>query len=43
MILQFIIFTVMVLFIALWIVEALGYYSLGSPAQTAKSLPFQHF
>lgn len=29
MLLQFILFVVMILFVALWIVEALGFYSLG--------------
>jgi hypothetical protein len=33
----------MLLFIALWVLEALGYYSLGTPVTSTQQLPFQHF
>jgi hypothetical protein len=33
----------MVLFVALWILEALGYYSLGNPSTAEHQYPFQHF
>lgn len=33
----------MILFIALWILEALGYYSLGTPKTVQHQYPFQHF
>jgi hypothetical protein len=38
-----VLFIVMVLFIALWILEALGYYSLGEPKNEPHQYPFQHF
>jgi hypothetical protein len=33
----------MIIFIALWILEALGYYSLGTPKTGTHQYPFQHF
>lgn len=41
--LPLLLFVVMVLFIALWILEALGYYSLGNPSTAEHQYPFQHF
>lgn len=41
--LPLLLFVVMVLFIALWILEALGYYSLGNPSTVEHQYPFQHF
>ena len=41
--LPLILFIVMVIFLALWILEALGYYSMGEPVREEKQLPFQHF
>jgi hypothetical protein len=42
-ILPLLLFVVMILFIALWILEALGYYSLGTPSTAVHQYPFQHF
>lgn len=42
-ILPLILFVVMVIFLVLWILEALGYYSMGVPTHEPKTLPFQHF
>jgi hypothetical protein len=39
----FIMFIVTILFVALWILEALGFYSLGTPVHTPNQYPFQHF
>jgi len=33
----------MLAFVILWILEALGYYSLGTPIHEKHQLPFQHF
>jgi hypothetical protein len=33
----------MILFVALWVLEALGYYSLGTPSTNLNQYPFQHF
>lgn len=41
--LPIVLFSLMVIFLAIWILQALGYYSLGVPIQTEKQLPFQHF
>jgi hypothetical protein len=41
--LPLLLFVVMVIFIALWILEALGYYSLGEPTTVEHQYPFQHF
>lgn len=41
--LPFFMFLVMVAFLTVWILEALGYYSLGTPVQTPHQYPFQHF
>lgn len=41
--LPLLLFVIMVLFIALWILEALGYYSLGTPKTVEHQYPFQHF
>lgn len=42
-ILPFILFVMMLVFEAIWIIEALGYYSMGEPTFQEKQLPFQHF
>ena len=42
-ILPILLFLVMILFIALWILEGLGYYSLGNPTTVKHQYPFQHF
>lgn len=41
--LPLVLFVIMVLFIALWVLEALGYYSLGNPKTVEHQYPFQHF
>lgn len=41
--LPLLLFFVMVIFIALWILEALGYYSLGTPKTGTHQYPFQRF
>ena len=41
--LPLLLFVFMVIFIILWILEALGYYSLGTPIHEKHQLPFQHF
>ena len=41
--LPLILFVIMVIFLVLWILEALGYYSLGTPVHEKEQLPFQHF
>lgn len=33
----------MVAFLTVWILEALGYYSLGTPKTAVHQYPFQHF
>ena len=33
----------MIIFIVLWILEALGFYSLGTPTTGQHQYPFQHF
>lgn len=38
-----ILFIVTLLFLALWILEALGYYSLGTPTHDKHSYPYKHF
>lgn len=38
-----IMFIVTLLFLALWVLEALGYYSLGTPTKNKQSYPYQHF
>lgn len=42
-VLPLILFVVMFIFIILWIMETLGYYSMGTPTYEEKQLPFQHF
>ena len=41
--LPLILFLVMIIFMTIWILEALGYYSMGEPTYEEKQLPFQHF
>jgi hypothetical protein len=41
--LPILLFFVMIIFIALWILEGLGYYSLGTPKVVKHQYPFQHF
>ena len=41
--LPLLLFFVMICFIVLWVLEALGYYSLGEPVHKKHQLPFQHF
>jgi hypothetical protein len=41
--LPILLFVIMVLFVALWILEALGYYSLGTPTNAEHKYPFQQF
>jgi hypothetical protein len=41
--LPFVLFLVMAIFLTVWILEALGYYSLGTPVTAEQQLPFQHF
>jgi hypothetical protein len=41
--LPFVLFLIMLVFLTVWILEALGYYSMGIPVTEDKQLPFQHF
>lgn len=41
--LPLLLFVVLIAFIAVWILEALGYYSMGTPVSQDKQWPFQHF
>jgi choline transporter-like protein 2/4/5 len=43
LILPLILFVCMVVFLILWILEALGFYSMGEPKHEPYQLPFQHF
>ena len=43
LVLPLILFIVMILFLAVWVLEALGYYSLGTPVTAPHQYPFQHF
>ena len=42
-ILPLVLFVIMICFMVLWIMEALGYYSLGEPKHEKHQYPFQHF
>ena len=39
----FLMFAVTLFFVVLWVLEALGYYSLGAPVHCTHCYPFQHF
>lgn len=36
-------FVITILYLALWILQALGFYSLGAPTTSEHQYPFQHF
>jgi len=38
-----VLFLVTVLYLALWVMQALGFYSLGTPTTAEHQYPFQHF
>ena len=41
--LPIVLFLILLAYLVLWILQALGYYSMGVPVHEEKQLPFQHF